>query len=103
MDGSGAGVREGALTPQPAKAGRYYSIPSVVRNQFDVSELFSMLRRRRGIILGSIVVITVLATLITFQLTPRYTAEAVLLLDTRKTNVIDMQAVVSGLQPEAAA
>jgi polysaccharide biosynthesis transport protein len=103
MDGSGAGVRDGALTPQPAKAGRYYSIPSAVRDQFDVSELIGMLRRRRGIILGSIVVITVLAALITFQLTPRYTADAVLLLDTRKTNVIDLQAVMSGLQPEAAA
>jgi len=103
MDGSGAGVRDGALTPQPAKAGRYYTIPSVVRDQFDVSELLGMLRRRRGIILGTIAVITVLAALITFQLTPRYTSEAVLLLDTRKTNVIDLQAVMSGLQPEAAA
>jgi exopolysaccharide transport family protein len=79
------------------------ALPPAVRDQFDVSELLAMVRRRRGIILGCIVVVTLLATLITFQLTPKYTADTQLLLDTRKTNVIDLQAVYSGLQPEAAA
>ena len=104
MDGSGAGVTENPSAPQ-SRGARYAlpALPSVVRDQFDVSELLAMLRRRRGIILGCMVVITLLATLITFQLTPKYTADTQLLLNTRKTNVIDLQAVVGGLPPEAAA
>jgi succinoglycan biosynthesis transport protein ExoP len=100
MDGSGVGLQD-----KPATRTAHYgiTIPSISRDQFDLRELFVMLRRRRAIILGSIAVITVLATIITFALKPKYTAETSLLLDSRKTNVIDLQAVMGGLQPEAAA
>lgn len=106
MDGSGAGVREAALGPtaRPAPT-RYYGtpLPTPTRDQFDLGELFRMLRRRRGVILGTIAVVTLAVGLYVFTVTPRYTAETALLLDTRKTNIIDLQAVMSSIQTEAAA
>jgi succinoglycan biosynthesis transport protein ExoP len=62
----------------------------------------NVLKRRRGVILGCSLLLTVLAAIVVFQLTPRYTAEAQVMLDTRKKQVIDMQAVMSGLQSDAA-
>jgi succinoglycan biosynthesis transport protein ExoP len=100
MDGSGAGVRDGTLSG--LKTPRF-NLPSMVRDQFDVGEMFAIIRRRRGIIFGTIGLITLLAVVVLFLLTPKYTSDTLLLLDPRKTNVIDMEAVVSGLQPEAAA
>jgi succinoglycan biosynthesis transport protein ExoP len=99
MDGSGAGVKEraSAVTPPPL------GIAASLSDQFDLAGMLGILKRRRAIILGCIVGITVLAGIVAFALTPKYTAETLLLLDSRKTNVIDMEAVVSGLQPEAAA
>jgi len=71
--------------------------------QMDLQQVLQMLSRRRWPILSVAVGVTVAATLIAFQLTPRYTAEAVLMLDLRKNQVVDMQAVMSGLPPETAA
>jgi uncharacterized protein involved in exopolysaccharide biosynthesis len=103
MDGSGAGVREAALGPGGGPARYGLTLPTLTRDQFDLGEMFRMLRRRRGIILGSIAAVTLAAILVVFTLTPRYTAETALLLDTRKTQIIDMQAVMSSIQTEAAA
>lgn len=97
MDGS-VGAQEATST---AAKGRRAGIPDFFRDQFDLREMLAILRRRRGIIIASIVVLTLLTVFVVYQLTPKYTAEATVLLDTRKTNVIDLQAVVSGLQPEA--
>jgi polysaccharide biosynthesis transport protein len=105
MDGSGAGVRDGALGPAGKAAPARYGItlPTLTRDQFDLGEMFRMLRRRRGIILGTMAIVTLAVLALVFLLTPRYTAETALLLDTRKTNIIDMQAVMTGPQAEAAA
>jgi polysaccharide biosynthesis transport protein len=101
MDGSGARARDqGAAAPSGARR----PSPAAPRGEFlDLPDLVRMLRRRRGLILGTVAGVTLLALLVVFSVTPQYSAEALLLIDTRKTNVIDMEAVVSGLQPEAAA
>jgi capsular exopolysaccharide synthesis family protein len=105
MDGSGAGVREAALGPAGRIAPPRYgmNLPTLTRDQFDLGEMFRMLRRRRGIIFGTIGVVTLATILLVLTLTPRYTAETAILLDTRKTQVIDLQAVMSSLNTEAAA
>src|SRR5665213_555556 len=69
----------------------------------DFREVFGVFRRRMNLILGCVVIITALATVIVFQLTPRYTAEASVMLDTRKNQVIDIQSVLSGLPGDAIA
>ncbi|WP_246152143.1 GumC family protein [Roseospira navarrensis] len=67
----------------------------------DLMAILRMLWRRRAIILGTIVVFMVLATLMLVQVSPRYTATALLTLEARQESVIDIEAVMSGLSPDA--
>ncbi len=71
--------------------------------QIDIKNILYTLLRRRWIILNTAIFFTVLAVLVVFQLTPRYTAKAVLALETRQSQVVDLQAVMSGLQADSAA
>jgi capsular exopolysaccharide synthesis family protein len=64
------------------------------------SDLLKIVRRRLAFIIGTIVVVAGLGALITFQLTPKYKAEAVLILDSRKQQVSNIQDVVSGLSTD---
>ena len=56
-----------------------------------------MVSLRRKIILGTAAIVVALVTIIVMQLTPLYTATAVVMLDERKNNVEDTAAVLSGL------
>jgi capsular exopolysaccharide synthesis family protein len=67
----------------------------------DLREAFGIFRRRINLLLGTVVIITTLATVGVFQLVPRYTAEATVMLDTRRNQVVDIQNVLSGLQGDA--
>jgi succinoglycan biosynthesis transport protein ExoP len=68
----------------------------------DIREIMAVLRRRAKVIVGCAALISVLATIVVFQLTPRYTAEASVMLDVRKNQVVDVQSVLSGLQGDSA-
>lgn len=68
----------------------------------DLSEAVKVLNRRRSVVLACMAVITLVSAIIVFNLTPRYTAEAALILEPRKTQVLDLQAVVSGLPADTA-
>lgn len=67
-----------------------------------LADAIRILRRRRSVILACVVVVTAISAVTVFNLTPRYTAEAALMLDPRKTQVLDVQAVVSGLPADTA-
>ncbi|HWK44769.1 MAG TPA: polysaccharide biosynthesis tyrosine autokinase [Stellaceae bacterium] len=69
----------------------------------DLREILNILRRRRMSIIGTALAVTALVFVIIFQLTPRYTAEALILVDARKTQVMDVQAVVSGINGDLSA
>jgi succinoglycan biosynthesis transport protein ExoP len=69
----------------------------------DLREVYQVLRRRKGIIIGCIAVVTALTAVAAFQITPRYTAESIVMLDTRKNQVADIQTVLSGLNADSAA
>ena len=64
---------------------------------FDLRELGRKLWRRKGIILGTSTILTTLAALVIFQLTPRYTAETHIIVDPRQSKVVDVEAVLAGL------
>jgi polysaccharide biosynthesis transport protein len=68
----------------------------------DYREIIRFLRRQVWTISGITVFVMVLAAILVFQITPRFTAEAQILLDTRKMQVVDFQSVLSGLTPDAA-
>lgn len=69
---------------------------------FDLHALIATFRRRLKLFLsiGLLVFITVL--IVTLQATPRYTASAALMIDNRKEQVVESQAVLSGLPADTA-
>lgn len=93
--------RERAYAPSVTTGPLSWAVPG----GFDLREFLNVLRRRRAVILGWTALITLIAILSVFQLTPIFRAEAVVMLDTRKTQVLgtDVQAVLSGLPADDAA
>lgn len=65
--------------------------------EFDLRELFRILWRRKAIILGTTISVTAFALIFILQLVPRYTATADILINPRTTQVVNMEAVLSGL------
>lgn len=60
-------------------------------------EIMGILWRHRALILGTMAVLTGLAAVVVFQITPRYRAEALLLIEEPKARVVNFQSVLSGL------
>lgn len=71
-------------------------------DMIDLRALGLVLLRRKWIIINTVLFCSILAVLVLFQLTPRYTASVMLALETRQNQVVDMQAVVSGISADAA-
>jgi len=69
----------------------------------DLKTFLNILKRRRVVIFGCTTLFTLLCVFIILNLTPVYTAEAIVMLNTRKSQVVDLQAVLSGLQSDEAA
>jgi polysaccharide biosynthesis transport protein len=69
-------------------------------NEADLGQIFLTVWRHKFLVLGIMTVITALSHVYIGKLTPRYTAEATLLLDTRSANV-GIDPVVSDLRPDA--
>ena len=69
--------------------------------EIDLRAIFGTLWRRRWVIGGCVLLITVAALLVVFQLTPRYTASAQVLIDPREQKVADVEAVLSGLSSDS--
>ena len=65
-----------------------------------IKDFLAILRRRRIIILVTMLLITGLTTLLGFQLTRRYTATAELLIKPPDIQVVDLQSVVSERPPD---
>lgn len=69
----------------------------------DVREVLRTINRRKWLILMVVAAVVGIAAGVLSQLTPRYTATTLVMLDTRKTKVTDVEAVVSGLTTDVAA
>ena len=67
----------------------------------DIKDLLGILYRRKRLILSTVFVLTTIALLAGFQITPRYTATALVMIDPRKSNVVDVQSVVQNLGTDA--
>lgn len=91
MDGT---IPEALPPPAAAEA----AAPSL-----DVHQLIATVRRRLPLILGVGVIVLAAVVIYTFQLTPRYTATADVMIDPRKENVVDISAVMSGMPTDATA
>jgi capsular exopolysaccharide synthesis family protein len=69
---------------------------STERN-FQLQDLMRVAQTRWRLIAGTVAIIMALTLVVLFQLTPLYTGHAVVMLDQRKNNVADVNAVLSGL------
>jgi len=70
--------------------------------QLDLRRLFNVFRRRLRLFIAVAGLIFVAAILLTFTATPKYTATANVMLDTRQEQVVNMEAVLSGLPADSA-
>ncbi len=68
--------------------------------EFELREVVQTIWRRRGTMFGTVCITMLLAIIGTFQLTPKFTAEGVVMLDTRTTQIVDIESVVSGVTAE---
>ena len=66
-------------------------------SRIHVHDLLRVVRTRWPLIAGTVAIFMALTLIVLFELTPLYTAHAVVMLDQRKNNVADLNAVLSGL------
>ena len=71
--------------------------PPPVPGEVDLREVLSKFWRRKGLIFGVTVALTMIAALVVLQITMLYTAESTVMINYRETQVVDVEAVVSGL------
>jgi polysaccharide biosynthesis transport protein len=65
----------------------------------DIHALIAMFRRRIWLVLGIAAVLFVCAFLVLQTLTPKFTASTVVMIETRREQVVDMETVLSDLSP----
>ena len=87
-----------AETASPHPHADYYA---PAEGGLDVKDLLAILRRRRKVIISTILLVTALAILAGLQITPRYTATSLVMIDPRNSNVVDVEAVMQGLGTDA--
>jgi succinoglycan biosynthesis transport protein ExoP len=83
--------------PGPAPARTPFADWTAPSEHIDLRGALNLVKRRRSLIVSTAAVLTVAGSAFILVLTPRYSAEATIIIDGRKTQVIDLQAVVSGL------
>jgi len=67
----------------------------------DLRQLLLTLRRNIRLIAAIVVSITLVTLVVTLQMTPLYTATAKVLIETRQSNVVDVEAILSGLSSDS--
>jgi len=68
----------------------------------DIKEIIGIVKRRRWVIISSVLLLTTLATLIGLQQTPHYTAKALVMIEPGENRVVDLESVVQGLGTDTA-
>ena len=61
---------------------------------FDLKRLLEVAKRRWAIVVGTAAIVGVLATIVVMQITPLYESAASVAIETRKTQVVDVEQVV---------
>lgn len=67
---------------------------------FDLRRLFGAIRRRKVLIAGLMIIATGFATLYANQLQPLYSSQALIVLEGARNNVINIERVAQGIQPD---
>ncbi len=89
------------VAPAAKSERAFYPLSYRSLEKFDLGQVLRKLWRRKGMTFGTMTVLTVLTAISVFQVTPRYTAKALLIIETRGGNVArDVEAVLSGLSAD---
>lgn len=92
--------------PPPSEGKRQFVfsklLGDVADQEVELIEVLKVLRRRKNIIFTCMAMVTAVATAVVFQIVPRYTAQSEVMIEARKTQVVDLQAVLSGLPADTA-
>ena len=92
-----APVRSGKSPIDVGPYGEAHMVGDTGMIDFDFLSLARSLRKRIGVIAGITLGLCLLTFVGVFQMTPLYTAETLILLDQQKTQVLNVEAVMSGL------
>ena len=76
-------------TPAPP-----YGYPVAAGNRVDAHELIKIVRRRRMLIIGTVLGLSALATVVAYGLTPRYVGVASVMIDPQATRVVNTEGVL---------
>ena len=74
-------VRQNGIEPQAKSPPR--------EEEYDLRDVFRLLRRRRGVVIGTVLVLTTAAALISSNLTPRYTAVSTVVIEPRGARIVN--------------
>ena len=93
-------------SPYPAQPadpyyGGYPEYSGAPAGGIDIKDLLGIARRRRSVILTTVLVVTSLAVLAGLLLTPKYTATALVMINPQQSKVLNLQDVMSGLSTDA--
>lgn len=77
--------------PQPAPP------PTLMDRDAGLAELFNVIYRQKWLIVCSVLASALIALIVLQQLTPRYGAQALLMIETRQTTVPNLDSVLTGL------
>ncbi len=83
-----------AYGPQGHGAQNYGAQNYGAEPRLGLRDLVKMLRRRRTIIVGTVVVTTLVTALLTHAMTPQYTASSAVSIEPRKTRILNTEAVI---------
>lgn len=75
-------------------------MPATDTETMSVRRLLSIVKRRKYLIAGVMVVITSIAVTMIQQITPLYSASAKIVVEPNRSNVVDIEQVVSGVAPD---
>lgn len=81
--------------------GTYEQGPQASAPQLGLKDLLMVLSRRKWLLAGTIMVVTLGGLAVTESLTPVYTATTSVMVDPREQQVVDVQSVIAGMSPGA--
>lgn len=88
--------------PNAARGAGFWAGDGALARSFDIHLLLATFRRRLKLFLALALLVFVIVLVATLQATPLYTATASVMIDNRTQQVVDSQAVLSGLPPDLA-
>jgi len=96
--------RDATVSKPNVTAGRIFDRLNLENDgELDIRHLLLMLWRRKVFIIFGTAFAVLTSTLIVYQITPQFTANAQVMIETRQQKVANIESVMSGLTPENAA